>query len=364
MNIEKFVDEIEQVNNVGLQWQVIEKLAKENPTLLININHTIGKRIKNINKQWQLSACRERILESLCLTNGLVQLTSVLSIISNGLPEKEVRRAASMIAQCQRFDNISKAICNLDEESNMGYFVCLLAQELLIRKVDLSTSKDLKEVVESHTKKNDLFRQIPLHLTEIEKVFGLTVHGIGVSGGGTMFGLSTLTFTKIFPNDIEIQIQENDLIVTAVADWRNNSNGQLIGLSGTYQGSNLKASELIISLHNQYNSKKTDQLKIQPQHLEDVFSIIFSASANGGAYTAGEYGAFARLKTWQTLAAIGGLNLAEVACEDVITKLKQYEFYEFITNSNWFYDYILDLGILALDSRNNRYSILTATDTD
>lgn len=364
MNVEKFVDEIENTDNVSTQCQVIEKLGRETPRLLIETYEVISKRIVNRGRQWQLRSINERILEVLCLTSGIEQINATLTIISNGLIDKSLRESASMIAQSQKYSNLSKAICSFEDKDTISDFICLLTQELLIRKVDLLENQELASVLFFYTNKHELFSKIPLHLTEIEKTFGLRIHRIGVSGASTPFGLSTLNFVEVNAKPIEAQIQEEPLIVTALSDWRANSNGILIGLTGTYEREDCTAYDLIINVHNQYNAKTTNQVKIQPHRLEDVFSIIFSASANGGAYTSGELGAFGRLKTWQTLAAICGLNFSEVSCQDIIQALREYEFYEFITDSDWFFNFIFDLGVLALNRPTRKFSILVGTDVD
>lgn len=94
----------------------------------------------------------------------------------------------------------------------------------------------------------------------------------------------------------------------------------------------------------------------------ELFVLLFSASATSGAYYRGEYGAIGRLDAWESLHAMvdDGIFVSNLKTDFLA---QEYEWYTFSLDQ-W-YDYVAwDLGIMGFNRNTNNVICLMATDTD
>lgn len=97
--------------------------------------------------------------------------------------------------------------------------------------------------------------------------------------------------------------------------------------------------------------------------VEGIFGPLFSAAANGGAYSAGLGGAFGRLAGWTSLGALVGADAdAEPGAIEAIAR--RATFLTFRAPGPWFYDVAWDVGALALRPDGKTVAVLAATDND
>lgn len=89
---------------------------------------------------------------------------------------------------------------------------------------------------------------------------------------------------------------------------------------------------------------------------------MFSAAANGGAYSTHYTAALARLRCWQAIEALCGFygevnSVYEYAC-----KCTWFGFYA--TGKSWWYHVSGDIGIACLTPDGMNMAVLASTDTD
>ncbi|WP_278262273.1 DUF6183 family protein [Nocardia sp. AG03] len=94
----------------------------------------------------------------------------------------------------------------------------------------------------------------------------------------------------------------------------------------------------------------------------DVWSILFAAAADGGAYNTGEGAAYGRLYAWRSLGALCGAS--EFDTVDHIARLAaDARWLAFAATTAWFERVAWDIGIAALTPEPG-VTVLAATDTD
>ena len=99
---------------------------------------------------------------------------------------------------------------------------------------------------------------------------------------------------------------------------------------------------------------------------EGVFGPLFAAAANGGAYSPGLGGAYARLAAWTSFGALVGApahGFLDVAALDALeARGAACVYLSFRTSGPWFHDVAWDLGILAVRDDGKSVAVLAATD--
>lgn len=93
----------------------------------------------------------------------------------------------------------------------------------------------------------------------------------------------------------------------------------------------------------------------------EAFAQLFAAAHTGGAYGRREWGAYGRLRAWQSLAALAGCG-AGAGVVAVAAKAERCQWLTF-GGTDWFYD-LIDLGLICVRPDGRSVALLAATDTD
>lgn len=94
----------------------------------------------------------------------------------------------------------------------------------------------------------------------------------------------------------------------------------------------------------------------------DVLRTLFSGAASGGAYGPRMHGAYARKASWESLAALAGVQATGPAAIEQAADRCTWLFY----GSDWHLQVVppLDVGIAALRSDRRTVAVLAVTDSD
>ncbi|WP_426504982.1 DUF6183 family protein [Dactylosporangium sp. McL0621] len=95
----------------------------------------------------------------------------------------------------------------------------------------------------------------------------------------------------------------------------------------------------------------------------NAWGQLFVAASSGGAYNAGEYGAYGRLAAWRSIGALAGAPAGATAAE-VEAAANASDWYGFSGASGWFQGVAWDIGLATVAPGGRRLAILAATDTD
>lgn len=106
----------------------------------------------------------------------------------------------------------------------------------------------------------------------------------------------------------------------------------------------------------------TPQWSVDRVEASGALAVLFGAAHNGGAYGRREWGAYARLRAWQSLSALCGCRPTAMP-EDVAAVASGCEWFTF-SGTQWFGQVAWDLGLICLRPDRRTVAILAATDTD
>lgn len=182
-------------------------------------------------------------------------------------------------------------------------------------------------------------------------------------GGGSSFGSAYSRHpgeTAAFTPDLEIAVrmERDESLALAVDSWVKFSNGNQIAWRGSYQGP-CKPAGLISRVPELSACTELSIERIAP---DEVFGLLHSAAANGGAYGKRLFAAEGRLIAWQNIASL--MSLPTPASNVVLAQaMHRKTWYKFLTD-NWFMGVAWDIGILCIDEEARRFAIMAGTDTD
>jgi hypothetical protein len=94
-----------------------------------------------------------------------------------------------------------------------------------------------------------------------------------------------------------------------------------------------------------------------------AYRTLFSAASCGGAYNCGLFGAYGRLATWRTLAALLGFG-NNFDHREVEQAAERGIWFDFGCMTAWFCDVAWDIGLAVLRADRQSMALLAATDTD
>lgn len=98
--------------------------------------------------------------------------------------------------------------------------------------------------------------------------------------------------------------------------------------------------------------------------LAEVWRVLYTIAAHGGAYDTGKQGAYGRLAAWQSLAGLSGAG-ADAPADEVAQLARDTTWFRFESDAEWFHNDIgNDIGIAALSPDGRRVAVLAATNTD
>ncbi|TDD73514.1 hypothetical protein E1293_31125 [Actinomadura darangshiensis] len=94
----------------------------------------------------------------------------------------------------------------------------------------------------------------------------------------------------------------------------------------------------------------------------DVLRALFSGAASGGAYGPGMHGAHGRRASWESLAALAGVQETDITAIEEAAGRCGWLFY----TSDWHMRVIppLDVGVTALRPDRRTVAVLSVTDAD
>ncbi|MFC7304189.1 DUF6183 family protein [Streptomyces monticola] len=107
----------------------------------------------------------------------------------------------------------------------------------------------------------------------------------------------------------------------------------------------------------------TSRFEVAPCSAADVWGALFLLASLGAGFGTGVYGAYGRLRAWQSLGGLSGAP-AGASWAEVQRRAMSCTWFRFEAESEWFYNEYSDLGIAALAPDGRRIAVLAATTTD
>ncbi|GCE08172.1 DUF6183 family protein [Dictyobacter aurantiacus] len=159
---------------------------------------------------------------------------------------------------------------------------------------------------------------------------------------------------------------EHARIRTAIINWAEESNGLYEARTFEMDQSTLQGGaqipQAIVSLPLLCFKHEEVKVNMYEVSLSWAFRSLFQTASHGGAYNNGHKAALGRLEAWISLA---GLANAEdgASIQQVLQAAQKCQWFQFTTDT-WFYNFVWDLGMIAIRPDQTSLAVLTATDTD
>jgi hypothetical protein len=153
-------------------------------------------------------------------------------------------------------------------------------------------------------------------------------------------------------------------MTAAVVDWVNESNGKVeshVFCIGQLQPIEVAQSLFELRLES---IGRVESIQVRwPARPNEALTLLFSAAANGGAYTRGREAAYGRLLAWKSLGGLVGCG-ENARIDEIERAARSCQWCLFDAESEWFHRIAWDLGIACWNPHQCELSVLAATDTD
>ncbi|MFI5912105.1 DUF6183 family protein [Dactylosporangium sp. NPDC051541] len=355
-NLEDIVDGIAEVADTTALWELVDRrMAAGDSAFVAELGVRLWRRYSSggLSAPWQYRSLFDRILRVLTLSAGAVgDAVRLLWAVQGGRP---VRFGAALLASGHPVGELRAALATTSPPELRA---CLL-HELVLRGAAVDVEWGGEPWWGGHP-----LAWLPVSLTPLEGRPEVNRYSLGGGGGGrpaertvAIGGVGEAAAAEETTTE-----QLAAVIGGAVQNWANESNGHIF--SRVYSlSSALRPGAVLATLRGLELECLRGLDGVGAGTAENVWAQLFVAASSGGAYNAGEFGAYGRLAAWRSVAALAGAPPAASAAE-VEEAVRACAWYGFAGASEWFQRVAWDIGIAAVTADGRRLALLAATDTD
>ncbi|MGW4633544.1 DUF6183 family protein [Nocardia sp. NPDC004415] len=288
--------------------------------------------------------------------------------------KERVRRIAALVAGSLGHDDAVAAFgaAGLAGPIADELRACLL-HELILRGVVVAEHEQIRRWAESAHWAGHPLRALPLEPTMFEHAPALRQYsrrGSSVGKPSSTDGSPALNRQARLPVPSATETTTPAQVAqleSAVSNWQRESNGrtEIRTYRLSHRPDPAVAAALLDSLELaclHAGHPAATALAVTASTPARVWSILFGAAANGGAYNSGDGAAYGRLAAWRSLGALCGATEFDTV-DQIIARASDTHWFTFEADTDWFERVAWDLGIVALTPEPGM-SILAATDTD
>ncbi|MFJ9724738.1 DUF6183 family protein [Streptomyces sp. NPDC101209] len=376
--IQEIVTRLPDMESVTGVWDTAEdRLGQGDFTFVADLGVALVTQYGSSGARiWQYRSVFDRLLRLLALTPGQEHAESAARVVAaapdNG---KLARYAASLLADGQDPKALKSAFAARSSSADdaLDELRCCLVQELVLRGVSIAENPEVEAWATSPYRRRHPLAWLPLELSAIEEAPSLPSYSVGGSSYCMPYGAEddtgvTLGSAADLPSVTDTTTDAfRESAAAAVANWAEESNG--CNEAGSYDLSgpiHVEAlPDLLVTLgleclSGTYSLERPTLAVCRP---EDAWEVLFAAASTGGAYNNGEYGAYGRLASWRSLAALSGASTTAPVGE-VEERARECGWYSFGAASKWFRGVAWDMGLVSVSQAGRRIAVLAATDTD
>jgi|GEM_PF-1038805 len=329
---------------------------------------------------WALEAVSNRAVRALALSDSLDAASAALHLglssrkqsTQRALARQAVSRdLASLLATGQSKATLLALLEQLQLQPEFEEVLVCWVQERVVRGDDFSDEPSVCRLWSQLRESAHPLACLPLRLERLETELKnwLRKESVGGSSCGMPYGTAERTDAPapgLLEEVVITELQATGNIASVVANWEEESNGR--SEARTFRFEPATRSSMVSAAFMKslplicLNGSSVEDVVIRPVPTAQAVSILFAASANGGAYNRGRRAAYGRLELWRSVAAL--VRHQGVEFGSLAEKVAKWSWYSFDAGGDWFEHVAWDLGIAALSPDATEMSILAATDTD
>jgi hypothetical protein len=328
---------------------------------------------------WALEAVFDRVVRALALCSSPEAASAALQLgLSSRTqstqrarsPSGTARQLAFLLATGQSNATLVGLLEQRGRQPELDDVLACWVQEAVVRGADFSDEPWVRRLWDRLLESHHPLAVLPLSTERLEAELKdwLPQERVGGSSSSLPYGPSRPAHNAAgaFERVVATEVPTTTGVAAVVVNWQEESNGRAeartfsfdrpIKPSGVTAGF-MKTLPLLC-----LEGAPVEGVVVRPVSPERALSILFSASANGGAYNHGRRAAYGRLELWQSVASLIGEPGVEL--HRLAASAAEWSWYSFDASSAWFEGVAWDLGVAALSPDATTLSMLAATDTD
>ncbi|WP_248928468.1 DUF6183 family protein [Paenibacillus hamazuiensis] len=319
-----------------------------------------------------------------CLLRLLTERRGAQSAFPRNPRSYNLRYYMALMAANRSAEGLHRILENAAEDRRVSLEAkVLLLYEMAARgKVDERRSV-VRHVCDKAEAENHPLVWLPLTLTSLEEEISLMYYNRDGGGGhSTPFGphrrvseekyrdtKARSADTGVAPSAFHPIHTDEELMgmQSAVRNWMDRSNGKteaaVFDLQTRHEPDQI-APELLLSFGlTCLHGAPAEHVLLEGMRPARIFSLLYSAAANGGAYSSGDLNAYGRLEAWRSMGALAGAP-DDADMPFVLKQAESCRWWYFEAPTPWFHHVAWDFGIAALRPDGRTLAVLAATDTD
>ncbi|MEU2651342.1 DUF6183 family protein [Streptomyces albidoflavus] len=372
--IQEIVAGLPELKDVTGVWAVAdERVARGDAAFAADLGVALARAYGQAEPlPWQYRSVFDHLLRLLATTAGPGNVAGAVRLVSSpeAADRKRDRYAASLLASCRRQEELAVAFSGHASEELRA---CLV-HELVLRGVAVDEEPGIARWAMSPHWRYHPLGWLPLTLSGMEDGADLPSYSLGGSSHTMPYGpLEARPYRQTggarIPSAAEVTTPQRAAgLSSAVANWAEESNGvieaRVFEFAGPLDAGAVPAALLTLGLESLAGAgRKKAALSVAACPPAQAWRVLFAAASTGGAYNSGSHGAYGRLATWQSLAALAGVADGAGAAE-VEARVPECAWFGFGARTDWFEQVAWDVGLAALSPDGRRLAVLAATDTD
>lgn len=359
--------EIQHIINDHVNLSDHRELMRESKTLIDKDSNTIIQLLDKLystelEEEYKRNQLRDRFLSYLFLLNEEEMISLSFKIVKKFNSKLNVKELADKIVFFSSENNVLNQISRSISDEELKNYNHLLLGELVLR----GKLPDVKFQDKFLT--GDL-KWVGLKLSSIEQDLTLRSHTKNGGGFGFNFGIQNepkKTYQCIGNQKLKLErsVDEKffELASSIATDYISIVEfGNIEFIDESIE--DIK-SEIICQLNHEITKSKETEIAFRSIDSKIVFEYLFGMAVMGGAYERGEFHATSRIKAWKVISGLMQKDYIKFSKEELSKSMDNYQWNEFTCNNEWFINEWLDLGLIGINHKENKYAIIAITDTD
>jgi len=329
-------------------WAKVDALVQEfDPE---EITRLVQSLLRTPSPSWPIDSVGRRVLHLLALEPGWPSLSLLLDLMQLGATTwSSSRLLESLVAQRKDGQEFVAALPHRGRD--FDFFAGLL-HCLVCRGVDFTREQAVHVFHDELEERAHPLAPLPLALTHVERSLLLATHHVDGSGSALHSAPKPVELALVRTVPLR-NVELPDELELATRFWTERESAGVL-LKERTSPLDLRSLPL-----ESLRDDRVQQVKVDPG---EVFARLFQAASQGGAYTRGEYDAFARLSAFRSLKAFC-LGDGPLEVDPLLVEVDRCEWWLFF-GGKFFADVAWDLGVACIRSDGITVVAHAATDTD
>lgn len=358
--IQHIIDDHENLSDHRELISELNALIDQDSNVIIQLLDKLYE--TELDQEYKRNQLRDKFLSYLFHLTEEKMISLSFKIVKKFNSKLNIKELADKIVFFSSENNVLNQIYRTINDKELKNYNHLLIGELVLR----GKLPDVKFQDEFLT--GDL-KWVGLNLSSIEQDLTLRSHAKNGSGFGFNFGIQNepkLTYQLIGNQKLKLEKSVNEKFIQLASciatdyisivefgniEFKDNSIDDI-------------KSEIICQLNHKITNLEETEIAFRSVDSKTVFQYLFGMAVMGGAYERGEFHATSRIKAWKVISGLMQKEYTKFSKEELAQSMDNYKWSEFSCNNEWFINEWLDLGLIGINHKDNKYAIIAITDTD